>query len=93
MKRIKHFSSNNLPTKADLFCQFASVYPVFVYTAPISGVCFTCNTNYGFRSVTLICLIDVSRVVSKIHAIADLPKHVVFVNRTLMSVVLKVLKM
>ena len=34
----------------------------------------------------LFCVRNVGRVEGNIHAKADLPKHVVFVNRTLMSV-------
>ena len=66
--------------------QFASVYPVF----PIEhqGVAYVLHVQQIMvpKRLPLYCIRNVGRVEGNIHAKAELPKHVAFVNKTLMSV-------
>ena len=72
--------------EGDLFYQFASVYSVL----PIDhqGVAYVLHVPQIMvpERLPLYCIRNVGPVEGNIHAKAELPKHVVFVNKTLMSV-------
>ena len=72
--------------EADLLYQFASVFPVL----PIEhqGVAYVLHVSQIMvpERLPLYCIRNVGRVEGNIHAKAELPNHVVFVNTTLMSV-------
>ena len=72
--------------EADLLYQFTSVYPVL----PIEHQGVACVLHVPqimvLERLPLYCIRNVGRVEGNIHAKAELPKHVVFDNTTLMSV-------
>ena len=80
------FRSKIYKRTADLFYQFGSVYPVLpkelqevAYVLPVPQIMLP-------ERLGLFCIRNVGRVKNIIYAIANLSKHVGFVNRTLLSV-------
>ena len=86
LKRIWNFLEIRFINRRQTYISIRYCLPRSYYTTPRSRVCLHVPHIMVPDRLPLFCVRNVGRVEGNIHARADLPNYVVFVNRTLMSV-------